>query len=278
MGMMIGASSQEVKRITFYKADGTAVGTMSMSKPAKKKTKPFQYNFKEISTQILRAKTPDNARKAVSKAQTKAALLRQKLKNDEFDGKEIENALAHALRMEKIAKKRLKHLQQEEKIEQKGGGSYIDTDKIEEAQELEEDISEKKELEQKEKELKKLMQKYEKFMEDTMEKAEEMLEEEDLLEDFTEAVPEDMSPEDFGLLKKRNRAKELKEIMEADLKYLKAVFDKLAKEKKAISSGNIGSSESSTSGVAMELSGVEIPVETAQAPAVTEGSSVDIMI
>ena len=60
----------------------------------------------------------------------------------------------------------------------------------------------------------------------------------------------------------------MKEIAEADLKYLKALFDRLAKEK-----------SEGAANVSLQLAGMEMPVETAaEAPGAAEGGNVDISI
>lgn len=279
MGIMTGMGRTGITEITFYNAEGKATGSMSMTKAAKKKPKRLQYNIKEISVQIMRAKTSGNARTVASKARSKAALLRQKLLTEEYDSGELKSALAHALKMEKIAKKRMKHLQQEEQIKQKGSSPYLDTEEMEEASAPDENINMQQELTLKEEDLKKLIQEYEKLMQETLKETEKLLEGDDLLNEIMEAAPEKMSPEDLELLKKKHRAKELKEIMEADLEYLKAMFDRLAKEKQEISSGshNSGISNTGNSGVALELDGMEIPVPAMEAAPAMESCNLDIM-
>ena len=78
----------------------------------------------------------------------------------------------------------------------------------------------------------------------------------------------------------------MREIMEADMKYLKAVFDKLAKEKQENASGGAGSigdnslSYMNDSGVALELGGADIPVQMspADAAALVEGGTIDASV
>lgn len=73
--------------------------------------------------------------------------------------------------------------------------------------------------------------------------------------------------------------------------YLKALFYKLAQEKQQGSSGVGGSPGSGVgdsgagggscdggSGVSLELGGMEMPVETAEAPVMPEGGSIDAMV
>lgn len=275
MGMRVSSGNPSVRSITLRGSNGSAVGTISMTNSAKKKPKKLKYNFKEISVQILSAKTSGNARKVASKARNKVALLRQKIKNDDYDSKELESAIAHALKMEKIAKKKMKHLQQEERVKQMGEGDFLDLPQTEEETDLEE-LDQQKDFTQKEDELKQLMQEYEKLMEEVMKQSNELLSGDMLMDELTENAPEDMRPEDLDLLKKKHRAKEQKEIAEADLQYLKAMFERLAKEKQEIGNNSIQNSNSS-SGVLLELAGQEIPVQTAEVPVMAE-SSLDITI
>lgn len=275
MGMKVSSGNPSVRSITLRGSNGSAVGTISMTNSAKKKPKKLKYNFKEISVQILSAKTSGNARKVASKARNKVALLRQKIKNDDYDSKELESAIAHALKMEKIAKKKMKHLQQEERVKQMGEGDFLDLPQTEEETDLEE-LDQQKDFTQKEDELKQLMQEYEKLMEEVMKQSNELLSGDMLMDELTENAPEDMRPEDLDLLKKKHRAKEQKEIAEADLQYLKAMFERLAKEKQEIGNNSIQNSNSS-SGVLLELAGQEIPVQTAEVPVMAE-SSLDITI
>lgn len=109
-----------------------------------------------------------------------------------------------------------------------------------------------------------------------MKQSNELLSGDMLMDELTENAPEDMRPEDLDLLKKKHRAKEQKEIAEADLQYLKAMFERLAKEKQEIGNNSIQNSNSS-SGVLLELAGQEIPVQTAEVPVMAE-SSLDITI
>ena len=95
-----------------------------------------------------------------------------------------------------------------------------------------------------------------------------------------------MDPADLELMKKKHRAKEMREIMEADMKYLKAVFDKLAKEKQENASGRAGSmgdnssSYMNDSGVALELGGADVSVQMtpADAVALVEGRTIDASV
>ena len=85
-----------------------------------------------------------------------------------------------------------------------------------------------------------------------------------------------LDPEDLELLKKKHRSEELRDIMEADLKYLKAMFDRLSKEKQENSSGSPAGYDNA-SGVSLELGGMEVPVQTAEIPVSAQGGSLDII-
>lgn len=122
MGMRIGLNNSNVKVIKLRNATGSSAGTVRISSPEKKKLKRLNYNFKQISSQILLTKTSGGANRIKIKARQKAAMLQGKLTNNssEYDSRELRMALNHALKMERIAKKRAKHLKQEEQAKRNG--------------------------------------------------------------------------------------------------------------------------------------------------------------
>lgn len=275
MSMRVGARNSNVTKLTLRNRNGSVAGTISVSKPAKKKPKRLQYNFKEISTLIMQTKTPSNARKAVSKAFIKLMGLRTKMRTGEYDDQEVQSAIIHAQKLVRIAKKRMKHLQEEESASKKGG--VCEGDLEDETTEIDlEALDETDDTEVSEEELKQLMQE----LEQNMEELEQAIMEESNLDDLSdELMPTEsrnLDPEDLELLKKNHRAEELRDIMEADLKYLKAMFDKLAKEKQENSSHS-GNSSNSSEGVSLELGGMEVPVEVTPAPMTAEGEHVNLM-
>lgn len=279
MSMMIGSNSSTVRRIDLKGTDGTVVGSISYSTATKKTTnqrkpKRLQYNFKEISSQILRAKTSGSARLAVAKARSKIALLQRQQKNGEYDEKEVAMAILHARSMERVARKRLKHLEMEESIK-KGGKAYPDAPEKEYEEPTLEDMGGEDSFGLSKEEMQKLMQELRQAMDEVMRDLEEEMADSDLTEELTEVISGDMDSADLEQLKKKHRADELREIVEADMKYLRALFDKLAKEKQNISSGSFNNSSDA---VSLEISGVEMPVETAEAPAPAEGANVDMSI
>ena len=96
-----------------------------------------------------------------------------------------------------------------------------------------------------------------------------------------------MDPADLELMKKKHRADEMRAIMEADMKYLKFMFDKLEKEKQSNNNSISGfssvsydnNSNNGDNGVSLELGGVDIPVEAApDAMTIVEGGTVDAAV
>lgn len=274
MGMMIGRNDSNVRRVVIKNADGTPAASISYSTPSQKKKKRLQYNFKAMSAQIMQAKTSGNASRVASKARREIAMLQRNMKNGEYDEDEIKNAIAHAKSLERVARKRVKHLRQEEALKdnQKPYLSEME-EAVEELSAEEMDAEEMLKLS--EEELKRLMRELEEAMKEAEAEADSEVSDLDSEDNLTEIVQEDMDTMDLEQLKKKHRSDELRELMEADMKYLKALFNKLAKEKQqAANGGNYSSSDS----VSLQLSGMDVPVQTAATPVVTEGGNMDISI
>lgn len=271
MNMMVGNRNSNVTKYTFKKPDGSVAGTMTIRKPTQKKLKRLQYNFKEISTMIMRTRTSSNARQVMSKAFIKVMSLRSKLRTGQYDDKEVQSAILHAEQLTRVARKRMKHLREEENAKKQGG--VCEGDLEEETLEL--DLEEEENLEGieetglSEEELKELMYELEEKLQELERAMEDANGLDALSDELMPAKEQNLDPKDLELLKKKHRAEELRDIMEADMKYLKAMFEKLAKEKQE--------SSSHSSGVSLELNGMDIPVEQAEIPVPVEGSSIDLM-
>lgn len=277
MGMAIGSSQSDVMRVTVCNRDGSRAGAISIRKASsasKKKLKRLQYNFKEISTQLMLAKTSAGASQVAARARRKVAALLRNKKSGEYDEGLVDSAIAHAKRIEQIARRRVKHLKQEEAAQGKGNDVFSDDfeDELEDEEtESMEDISELADLS--EEELRQLME----DLQQEMQESEEEMTDNAFREAMAAVVPKDMSAEDVDRLKKRHRSAELREIAEADMKYLKAVFQKLQAEKQN-GSFSMGSSGGGENGVALAFSGMDVPVETAAAPVAAEGAVVDASV
>lgn len=275
MGMMVGGTNSNKRVIQIKNRDGSVAATISTSKSSKSKSKKkkLNYNFKSISSQILLSKNSNSAGKAVTKARGTIAMLLRKVRSGEYDDQDLEHAIMHARKMERIAKKRMRHLKQEEEIEQKGKTEELESELVDG---LEEQMAEEQDLEISEEELRQLLEEYEELMRESMEDMQQEMDLEDLSEDYCEVIYE-MEPEDLEQLKKKHRSDEMREIMDADMKYLRAVFQKLEKERQSLSSGDKSFGDYS-SGVSLEISGLEMPVQAPQMPVNVEGGSIDLVL
>ena len=273
MGMMVGRNNSNVVRIELKNWDGSSAGSISYTKPSPKKKKRLQYNFKAISAQIMATKTSGGASQVAARARRQTAMLQRSLKFSEYDDEEIKNAIAHAKSLERVAKKRVKHLRQEESMK-RDENPYLS----EMEDELEDFSMEGMDLEEllkmSEEELKQLMEELEQALQELEEEASAP----DSMDTLSEIISEDMDSMDLEQLKKKHRADELREIMEADMKYLKALFDKLAREKQSAGSSSGSSPGSDTAAVSLELAGVAMPVTAATVPVAVEGANMDIMV
>ncbi len=247
--------------------------------------KKLQYSFKKISSQIIRSKTSVSARKAVQAAKREINRLKRLKGSGEYDEEEIQLAIDHAKAMEKVAKKKVSHLEQEEMIERNGQGLSGELDEIEEkdkrqeekeAEESEEypegevpedeayDIQESMEDYQYEmalqmQEMQETMKEQQQIsaeefanstddmMDQLMDAMDEMMEDMDLTElaESTFAPDPNMSEDDLKMLKIKHRYKELKEIAEADKEYLKGIMEHEKSKATSGISGAMGGSSPS---------------------------------
>ena len=290
---VIKSGNTVTTRTILRRADGTCMGTISVTKPARKKTRRLNYNFKEISAMILRTKTSGSARQVAARARGKVALLKQRLKCGEYDDKELESAIIHAEKMERVARKRMRHLQEEE-MAKRGGPCFGELEEeCKEPVPQQEEESEEPELDSRQQEAvlrerqQELQREMQRMMQELMEETQREMAEFSDMEELSDALggkSANLDPEDLKELKRKHRLEEQREIMEADMAYLKALFNKLAQEKQQ-ASGSIGSENSGNergggyeSGVSLELGGMEMPVDPAQAPAMPEGGSIDATV
>lgn len=267
-----GVGSPKDNSIAIKKADGTVVARVTKAGSKNKKKKKLNYNYREISGQLMRTATSVGARVVMVRAFQKVGTLYRKLKSGDYNEKEVERAIAHAEQIAMVAKKRMKHLQEEERLK-KGGPCEAEME-----EENEEVRPEKLGLENTEnteldsEEIQRLMEELEETLEE-IDRMEQMGE----LEEVATGIQDDMDPEDLKLLKKKHRSKELKEIMEADMKYLKALFQELEKERREGASGS-SSGSSNGSGVSLEIAGVAMTAAVPEAPVEATGGSIDVTV
>ena len=202
----------------------------SKSSSSGKLKKRLPYNFKQLSRQISQAKTSDSARSLVSKMQAKLSWLYKKLKSGEYGENGVSAAIIHAAAMERIAKRKVKHLEEEEAAENGGGiGSAGEDEEIYGKDELKESMEENQEISDE------MMQKMLKEIEELeKELAEDSMSE---MQDMISCASGDMSEEEIEELKRKHRSSEEKQLTREDLRYLKALFDGLEQEKRQLASG-----------------------------------------
>ncbi len=267
-------------RKKLYDAYGNHVGTIGICKPAKqtgKKKKPVLYSFKQVSSQVLQAKTSTKAMQVSNGIRAKIGLLKKQLKNGEADEEEILRAILHAEMVMRACDKKKKNLKMEETAERRIEGEEELPMEAEEKTETEEASDEEiRELEQAEFEA--LMEKLEMTADEMMEAAEETAELDEDLDEMAEALSGSMTPEDLEQLKVKHRSDEARDILKADLKYLKALFDRLQSEKE--NAGKENFSGNYDSGVSLSLGGgMDMPVMTTQEVQQLDiGGSMDIEV
>ena len=102
--------------------------------------KKLKYQFKNISSKILRSKTSQAAKQAAGQARREIMRLKRQKQNSDSDREEIDAAIAHAQAMERVAKKKAKHLEEEEMVKAAGGicqGDRISEEETKDAQDAE---------------------------------------------------------------------------------------------------------------------------------------------
>lgn len=218
------------------------------------KLKKLKYQFKDISSQIVRSKTSSTARQVVNKAKREVLRLKREKQSGCYDSEEIEAAIAHAKTMERIAKKKVKHLEEEEMAKASGGpcsGDMVDNEEVysEDVRDAEYDkeidaIAPDRDMEASDLSmddyvnsdsvdyLTELMGDLSsELLVELSEGMRDMLEELGLDELTEGMMPSgiDMDPEDIDEMKSKHRNKEMKEIAKADAEYLKALFEHFQK-------------------------------------------------
>ena len=139
------------------RAEGTATRTQRVSQSKKKKKKKLVYNHREISGQLIRAKTSVSAKQVAARAFQKVSTLYRQLRSGDYDENKVRRAIIHAEQIAQVARKKVKHLQEEERgkrggaceaemEEDRGNGEDIRMESREIAESVEADSQEMEEL------------------------------------------------------------------------------------------------------------------------------------
>ena len=264
--------------------------------------KKLKYQFKNISSKILRSKTSQAAKQAAGQARREVMRLKRQKQSGNYDDDEIEAAINHAKAMERVAKKKAKHLEEEELAKAAGGiwqGEKVCTDEEERAPETDQNTDSKTEEElareasdaQTDMSLEEydypeldqfllqtgdLMAEMSDFtsemMQELSDSMRDMMDElgMDELSDTMLSVKKDIDPADLKMMKIKHRNKEMKEIVKADAEYLKAVFNRLEKMKDnpVIPSGSGLSLSGGSAGTSFSAEAAGIGVPAAPAPVI----------
>ncbi|MCR5477796.1 MAG: hypothetical protein K6E92_09310 [Lachnospiraceae bacterium] len=317
-GAETGKSGQQAQPRSVVSASLSYADSIREARTSRKKTslamKKLQYNFKKVSSEIARSKTPAAAKSAAGKARREVLRLKRLKGSEQYDPEEIDAAITHAKSMERIARKKAAHLQQEEMIhvtedggetltlrdalaaeegqqarsqeeaarEAEGAGQSAQTGQAAQEQaaaqaEYEQELAREEMQKMQEEMAQELSREMSELMTEISEEMQEMMEELDLMEELAGPVGE-MSPEDFKMLQTKHRTDEMKEMAEADKEYLKVLFDKLQREKAggAASSPAVGSAAVSMPVSALGATGpAPVPELSAGVPA---GVAVDISL
>ena len=266
----------------------------SIKTTEKKKLKKVQYNMRQISSRVLASKTSNVARMAWTGAKSKVAQLKRKLYSGEYDLYELEHAIIHAMRIERVAEKKMKHLQEEEAAKKGGLCNGNLTDKgekpLEYAPANKDSYSDDAfndvmlEIERN------MQQRMQRELQDEIQKILQEINEiinEDIYEELSSSEI-DIDPDDLEAMKKKHRSQELRDIIEADMKYLKAMFDRIQREQDAGVSGETGALGASNTvspyapygqSVSLEIGGAKLPIEEMPPPDIvvrSEGTSIDV--
>lgn len=265
----------EIKNECAGSAARALAKAIQKQKVKSKKKKKLNYNYKKISRQITMNNTSTGARRVITKAREEVVSLLRKQMSGKYDETDLRHAIIHARKMERIARRKKKHLEEEEKAAATGKGLVeegADSNEDEELKKIEESMEgvSEEELEK----LEELMEEYEELMQE-MEAAGGL---DDIMREYMGASEQEMSPEEVDELRKKHRADEMKDIVEADMKYLKALFNKLAREKQEGVQQTF--QQETNPAVSLQIQGVDIPVpaETGQSAAdIVAGANVDAL-
>ena len=204
--------------------------------------KKIRYSATKISTKIIGSKTSTAAREVVSSAKREIQKLKAAKRSGKYDEEELEAALDHAKSMERIARKKVRHLEEEEMAKrcssdrENGGSAAVDetadTDDKDDAVQKEiddiredlgaiEEKADNDEYEETKLVTNEMISDLSRGMEEMLDAIEEL---NDLMNELVSA-PIDMKSEDIDAMKIKHRNKEMKDITKADAEYLKAVFE-----------------------------------------------------
>ncbi len=302
---------QNAERNNFAVSTDTLMDQLIATRTGKEKEESLKsdthYNFKEVSNKVRAAKNSVSAGQAVLAAKRKVIEMKRKLATAGDDAEEIRLAVHHAEQIEIVAKKKKRHLEMEEMVEHTRSRDEQNENAEDAAQDMSSSLTEMAEekifdeqsdlLEERtdllteataalqesgevltEDMMDELSALVEEFGKEEMEALEEMSE----MLSAAEIVDPHMSEEDLKELKTKHRNAENRQMMKADMEYLKE-YIKLIEKKQAASLAGMGKAFSNAGampmGVAAQyaITGMTLPEAPATIP-VSDGVTVDLQI
>ena len=158
--------------------------------------KQLNYNHRDISGQLLRAKKPQSASAALTRAKSKVSMLQRAAASGQYDSKEVADALAHARRMVRCAQLKVRNLREEEREQQSA-----QKENNGKSQQKEHEV--KRRVAQKERQLKQKV----------------------AIENTQEVLRQKKKKNEMAQKQQRHRSQERGKIAEADFKYIKSQLE-----------------------------------------------------
>ena len=183
--------------VTIKNANTTYGRMAAMRSSGKKAKKPLNYNHREISAQLVRAKRAQNAASVVTSAKRKLATLQRQAGSGQYDTKQIANAIAHARRMVRCAQLKMRNLREEEQEQRAKSREDGAQD-----QKMKNEV--KRRVAQKERELERKL----------------------AIEQIQQAVEEKRRKNELLQKQQMHRNQERSRIQEADMKYIKSMMER----------------------------------------------------
>ncbi|MCR5589989.1 MAG: hypothetical protein K6F73_00495 [Lachnospiraceae bacterium] len=210
--------------------------------------KKVRYSFRSISSKIVSSRTSVSARGVISQARREVQRLKDAKRSGKYDSEEIDAAIDHAKTMERIARRKARHLEEEEMAkrcssDRAGAVSGYEPDDREEDSSIREEIrklrdeadamekkAENGEYIESETVTNEMIDDLCDSMEDILDEIEELS---GLMEELMQS-PVDMDAEDIEAMKVKHRNREMKEMTKADAEYLKAMFEHFEAERSGL--------------------------------------------
>lgn len=202
--------------VSVQKKDGPA-GTRSRQNDRNRarKKKKLNYNPRDISAQLVRAKKSGHASRVMTRARSKLSVLSRAYASGQYDEAEIRNALIHAKKMVECSRMKVRNLKEEEILDRRNEREHATGEM------------------QKRNKVRRIVKKKEQDLKVKM-----------ALEENQRILKEKMQRQELMRRRKLHRGEEQGKILEADMDFLKEQMKQ-----------NQGNGASRYDGVELELSG-----------------------